>query len=1352
MGDFFVPGLRWIFIFWALLCISPFFKELGAQHSIQWHNGMDFSTPDKDLGYRRDELVFGHYYRLIDFGHLLTPDDKRNLQGQGIWVLEYISGCAYICAVSSTRSIARAVTDKIRAIYRISALHKMTNGILMAEACNGNAEASDVVMQYHANLDAGQVRQLLRQAPFAYSRVEYYNRMIYATVPVRMYAAICELPWISYLSCVNPPGEPEDREGRNLHRVNAIGYNGAEQLFLDGKGVKVMVRDDGLVGPHIDFKGRLTQEAYGTAGTHGDMTAGILCGANNLDPNIEGMAPGAELYIINYQADFLDRTLHFHQKEGVVVTNTSYSDGCNTGYTLSAQVVDKQIFENPSLLHVFSAGNSNGLDCGYGAGNQWGNITGGHKIGKNAITCANLRLDASLETSSSRGPAKDGRLKPEISARGTGELSTAPNNSIQVGGGTSAASPGVAGVCALLYEAYKARNKGQNPESALIKAAVMNTATDIGTSGPDYQFGFGVVNAYNAFKLLDERRYQRRIIGHQQVQEFEVRIDSGSPLLKLMIYWAEEPAAIQARKALINDIDFEVTAPNGTLYKPWMLNPTPDAAALAVGATKGIDTLNNFEQISIPYPLPGTYKIKVIGKFLPSFEVPYYFLHELEPTELALTFPLGGEKLDITEFTQVHYIAYGQDSISVRFSPDGGRNWQLLGKREPGTRLINWTLPAQYTSDSCLIELQQGPNTVRSNYFTISPLVSSFSFARYCPDSFELKWTRIAQDSFLIYKLGDKYMEPFALSKKTSIVLPTEDMRKEEWFSIAGYTHSVLSKRRLALSTPDTAINCSLKTDLALDIPAMRNKLELVSCESLHLKPRIDVINRTAHWVKGFAIGSFKDGQVTEQSYSESIAPYDTITVDYSAGLELEDSGRQQIPIWLRKPGDENRFNDTFFVHVDYTAIPSSEAQFPMTETFNSATGLPPYWTLFNSIPVSTFSLVTVRNRGGQMSQVLGFKNDNNVFAGERMKLFSRPADLSSAREPYLYFKLAVQGRTNNFLDDTIAVRIRSICHDAPEEMLLLSFGAGELMVDTSNAQNWNPRADSNWYSFAYDLKAWKGKQVVMEIEIDRGFNNWIYFDDISFREKDAETRRSDFTISANPICFNRTVIIADSSEIEQANIKWDFGPGATPSRIAYGPGPVSVRYLNAGIRKIVQTVRGKDQDAINVKTITLVPAATPAFTFKILSGRTVAFENRTTNSNIFTWDFNDGNKSNERDPVHTFDSSKLYRVKLTASNLCGNPSKTEIVDLTNVVSNHDISEDSRIRVYPNPSKGLINIVSEASIYRCAILTSDFKLLQSIEMEGRSVCEADLSGYPPGLYLIKIYAGKEIWYRKITKI
>lgn len=64
-------------------------------------------------------------------------------------------------------------------------------------------------------------------------------------------------------------------------------------------------------------------------------------------------------------------------------------------------------------------------------------------------------IGGTIDPTSSRGPTKDGRLKPDVSARGNGELSTLNGNAYQVGGGTSAACPGVAGTSALLYQAYK---------------------------------------------------------------------------------------------------------------------------------------------------------------------------------------------------------------------------------------------------------------------------------------------------------------------------------------------------------------------------------------------------------------------------------------------------------------------------------------------------------------------------------------------------------------------------------------------------------------------------------------------------------------------------------------------------------------------------------------------------------------------------------------------------------------------------------------------------------------------------------------------------------------------------------
>src|SRR5690606_19263562 len=98
--------------------------------------------------------------------------------------------------------------------------------------------------------------------------------------------------------------------------------------------------------------------------------------------------------------------------------------GCNAGYTTFTQTADRQVRQMPNLMHVFSAGNSGNSNCGYGAGPGWGNITGGIKAGKNVIAVGNVTALDVLSSSSSRGPASDGRIKPDICANGSSVYST----------------------------------------------------------------------------------------------------------------------------------------------------------------------------------------------------------------------------------------------------------------------------------------------------------------------------------------------------------------------------------------------------------------------------------------------------------------------------------------------------------------------------------------------------------------------------------------------------------------------------------------------------------------------------------------------------------------------------------------------------------------------------------------------------------------------------------------------------------------------------------------------------------------------------------------------------------------
>ncbi len=607
-------------------------------------------------------------------------------------------------------------------------------------------------------------------------------------------------------------------KSNSIHRSNVIKGMGNIASRVTGEGVKVMIRDEGTIGPHIDFKGRVTNLISRSGGPdhHEDLIAGCIAGAGNLDPTISGMAPHALLFAVTYTDHFsgLDTTLGMHKYQNVMISNSSYGDltaPCNGDYNQFASTVDKQLFENPSLMHVFAGGNEGNEDCGYVRG--FGNMAGGHLIAKNAIAVGSVSPLSVVSWFSSRGPGKDKRLKPDLVAMGEDYNTTFPPNTYDVAVGTSFAAPAVAGIMAQLYQAYKELHSGINPPSALIKALMCNTAEDLGNPGPDYKHGFGLVHAGRAYESLKNQQYLSDSLQVSATHTHNLQIPAGISEARIMLYWPDKEGMPGAAKTLITDLDVSLTDTANQTYLPLVLDPTPNLTNLNRNAQPGIDTLNNIEQIVLKNPQAGSYQIHVDGTSMPVGKTGYYLSWFFFKDELQVTFPYGGEAFAPQEDVIIRWDAYSDTgTFDVDYSLNNGRNWTSIATGVNGAlRYQLWQTPAQI-SGQARIRVTRGTQTSESQQnFTIIESPDNLQFARVCQDFVSLTWDAVTgATSYDVFVLGEKYMDSVGSTSNTFFE-PKIRYQNENWFSVRARGDSgIVGRRAIAVKqNPGILLNCA---------------------------------------------------------------------------------------------------------------------------------------------------------------------------------------------------------------------------------------------------------------------------------------------------------------------------------------------------------------------------------------------------------------------------------------------------------------------------------------------------------------------------------------------------------------
>lgn len=464
--------------------------------------------------------------------------------------------------------------------------------------------------------------------------------------------------------------------GTNIASLAAPPYNPSALFGTDGTGVTVAVVDSGLEIPgpsgyYLTAARAVSAPLRGASGAsylsgHGHLCGSIIGGStpfpavlDNLGYNFgRGVAPGVNLVSVplitgtytGTDAEAVNDAVTTVPPNGVraTISNNSWGAGNGTDYSALEAMFDGFARDASTaggidpLLFVFSAGNSGPsaqtLTRPKAAKNV---LTVGSSVGlrpelPSYQNVPNSNLDY-MSNYSARGPAQDGRLRPEVVA--PGQQITGPRTSSNAdaftavsgdanhvySSGTSFAAPHAAGGAAIFSAWWKAGHSGSPPSPALIKAALVNGAVDMnaqasGVSGssstaavPNNSEGWGRINLRNSVNSDLPTHYVDQNVAFAALTDsytYFGTVASGTRPLRITLAWTDVPAAAGANPALVNDLDLIVTVGANT-YRG-------NVFAAGVSTTGGSpDRRNNVENVILPNLAAGTnFSVRIVPAVL----------------------------------------------------------------------------------------------------------------------------------------------------------------------------------------------------------------------------------------------------------------------------------------------------------------------------------------------------------------------------------------------------------------------------------------------------------------------------------------------------------------------------------------------------------------------------------------------------------------------------------------------------------------------------------------------------------------------------------------------------------------
>jgi subtilisin family serine protease len=604
---------------------------------------------------------------LVQFQGEVQPQWKEQLETMGVQLLRYVPDDAYIVRLNGVRLSQLRSISFVKWVGPYKMEHKIHTGLQgqMRAGKTGlqltNTIGVSILFSPRATgQEIGEIRRMVGgKVQESHLRQGMVLRGVISPANLNTLAQSSAVLWVEPAPKMKLVDEVSSKIIGGDDGLTGT-FTTTQQLGYTGAGVTVAVADSGLhngdaATMHPDLFGRVDAFLFyggltdaADEHSHGTHVAGIIAGnaaTGEADENgsLYGLGVAPESHLVaqrifdgagNYFAPPSYETLTRDAvRNGADIGSNSWGDDTQGRYDISAAEFDELVRDADALtsgdqpyILEFSAGNA-------GPGLQ---TIGSPAVAKNVIASGATESTRDefiiygdgpdyMADFSSRGPCEDGRIKPDVvapgtwissakSASATDENAWSPisDNYIYMGG-TSQAGPHVSGAAAVFVQYYRSQHTNATPSPALVKAALINSAVpldEIGGTGPipNEDEGWGLVDLTEIIGSPKVYDYvdQTTTLSTGQIFEHRTFIRDTSEPLRITMAYTDEPGFPGAIPALVNDLDLEVVAPDGAIYRGNQFD-----AGESVPNAPSADRINNVEAVYITTPTPGEYIVRV---------------------------------------------------------------------------------------------------------------------------------------------------------------------------------------------------------------------------------------------------------------------------------------------------------------------------------------------------------------------------------------------------------------------------------------------------------------------------------------------------------------------------------------------------------------------------------------------------------------------------------------------------------------------------------------------------------------------------------------------------------------------